>query len=291
MPIKNNEVRVHSIKSWNEYLQIINELDIIKYENGNGFSLSRGFIFRGHSEVSWFLSSKLERNLKFEAIQDGRAGSFNIKKANGPGWYKETCKIILGRFKDNLIQIPGSIIPEDDNELWALGRHHGLLTPFLDWSFNPFVATFFAFYDIYTRFQLSSTIGGDFRERKVAVWKLNIWEDTFVTNEFEMIHLQSKIGTRLNAQEGIFTFLKTLDFDDIQPYLASRGLAHHLEKFELPFEIALEALKALDVMGLNIFRLFPDYVGAAEQANIEKHLIYSTYYIEKNLRKKESVKG
>ncbi len=66
-----NEVRVHTIEKWQSYLDIINALDIEKVGEAS-WHLSRGFIFRGHSNKAWKLSSRLERNLEIETLSGGK---------------------------------------------------------------------------------------------------------------------------------------------------------------------------------------------------------------------------
>jgi hypothetical protein len=264
-----NEVRIHKVKSWQEFIGIINQLDYDAtldattepYAVRVGFS--SGCIFRGQSNSHWKLSSKIERQMMM-----GENG--NAKQRYDSDWFNGVCKEILEKFKDNISTIPSYSKLDNENEIWALGRHHGLFTPLLDWSYNPYIAAFFAFYDVYKELEFKYVGGRNTYDGEHAVvWKLNVWEDTFKTDEFDTIKVHSKIGTRVNAQEGLFTYLKTNLYFDVESYLKSRGLAHFLEKIELPYSIASEALVNLDRMGINIFKLFPDFAGAAEQANIQ----------------------
>lgn len=279
-----NEIRVHKINEWNDFLKIINDLDVHVQSQGKSFKFSEGFIFRGQSNADWELSSKLERNLVIEAIQDKKTVVLNVKTLNGQEWYNTECNNLLERFKLYVSQIPG-FIKMEDSELWAFGRHHGLLTPYLDWSYNPYVAAFFAFYDDYKKYELGSTIGGQRNAGPVVVWKLNLWEGLFINDEFEKMEVGSKMGSRVNAQEGLFTILKTTNFSDLESYLKSRKMAHCLEKIELPIQLATEALNNLSIMGLSIFKLFPDYTGAAEQANVALGYLHQAYYIDRYIQR------
>lgn len=271
---KPNEAVVHRISSWGDYVKIINSLPLKSFGEGSYQAIDRP-IFRGQSNANWKLQSKLERSLDYTwngGTRDGKSMMGvveNLKLLNGSEWYEQTCDDILSRFRNNVIQIPGAPEIKDDVELWALGRHHGLLTPLLDWSFSPYVSTFFAFYDLYKLNEVSANPKTPPAGGTVSVWKLGLWKEVFLDGEFEAIEIKSKIGERLNAQNGLFTILKTHKFSDVETYLKSRNLASHLERFELPYEIAEEALMSMESMGLNIFRLFPDFIGAAEQANID----------------------
>ncbi len=93
------------------------------------------YIWRGQRVASWGLDSTLKRLMN---QNEGEVVSFSF--------YKEH----LDRFKQASRGRRGSNPTklEDDNDWWALGQHHGLATPLLDWTTSPYVAAYFAFNEI-----------------------------------------------------------------------------------------------------------------------------------------------
>ncbi|MDA3886315.1 MAG: FRG domain-containing protein [Candidatus Delongbacteria bacterium] len=274
-----NKVIVHRVNTWSSFTKLIDELNYKVIKPGH-IRHSGGAIFRGHSDPSWKLESKLERNLALRVSKEQINPIINLKIHNGKEWYDETCEKILKRFEENVNQLPEYIKLETKDDLWALGRHHGLLTPYLDWSTNPYIATFFACIDIYKKFEIGGINESGLKNKKVIIWKLNIWDDLLDNSEFDIMVPSSKIGSRMNSQQALFTILKTTKFTDVESYLIDRKIAFYLEKFILPYKIIREAIKSLNTMGFDIFKLYPDYTGAAEQANIDKWQIPFNYSIE-----------
>ena len=93
--------------------------------------------------------------------------------------------------------------------------------------------------------------------------KFNLFNDEFqlVTHRREQFHRQ-------RAQAGLFTRLRHDTFLDIESYLTSRDLAHHLERIEIPIGEVGKALNDLRLMNITYATLFPDSDGAALEANL-----------------------
>lgn len=91
------------------------------------------FIFRGQADSDWLLESTLERMLTERMLA------------------KRMEEKIFDRFKNRL---RGKLVDqsllnnvsssEGKREIWAIGRHYGLKTPFIDWTESVYVAAFMA---------------------------------------------------------------------------------------------------------------------------------------------------
>jgi len=172
-------------------------------------------IYRGQSNSGWPLQSQWDRWF----LHPQRAGLWE------PYYVQphERVKIEMQRaFLDVFRRQVELALPQEagrtDNQLWALGQHHGLITPLLDWTLDPYKALYFA---------LRDRIGSE----PAAVWVFYasettspydaIWDD----DDFPRIErdLDSNyVSARRRAQEGVFTRLSHPIFADLEQYLRNR---------------------------------------------------------------------
>ncbi|MEZ4502733.1 MAG: FRG domain-containing protein [Dehalococcoidia bacterium] len=234
------------------------------------------FVYRGQAASDWKLQSVFERWL--ERVAPGHAVDLGILRALTGGQVQQFRALTAGL-------LPGELRSADDVELWAIGRHHGLVTPLLDWTRSPFVAAYFAFRDFAFREQtglaagfwgLDNVIGRiTVSANRVAVWGMDT-RDVFVPDEFERLDPLPYSNARQRAQQGLFTRLTHAVFRDVESYLADRGLAgDHLIRWTIPGTEIDEALFALRQMTITVGTLFPDLAGAAEEVNLAN--MWSTF--------------
>ena len=245
------------LESWEQFN------DVVKHfrEDGSGSE----YIYRGQHHYSWFLSPTLSRIM------------------GGGGVGEELARKHLRNFRLSIRgRLPrGMILVEEDEELWAVGQHHGLDTPLLDWTASPFVALFFAF----EKQDLPDWIGDNSEpnndSRVVFVVNKSFIEDSFGEDDRypRIIEPSTDDHGRLVNQAGLFTIspynetlesslIRALEDSSIDPNDPAE-LAKYICKIHIPNspDIRMDCLRQLRKMNIHHASLFPDVIGSSKYSN------------------------
>lgn len=262
-----------TFSSWDSFYDHINK-EMTDYNT---------YIWRGQRCDNWKLESKFDR----EIIKLKKTSDTFLKE------YLERFKFASrGRRGPN----PSTIT--DENDWWALGQHYGLITPLLDWTISPYVASYFAFVGVgnpqtkyRTVFALhkpsvenivheNSKSAKSKRDKTFKELGVNsdgvmgglmsaIYEDQ-AAPEVEFIRPFSDDNPRLLNQGGLFTRLKK--GNDIISWVMSNfngeSTRYTLMKFLIPNKDREQCLKSLNRMNINHLTLFPDLYGASIFCNL-----------------------
>ncbi|MES9874261.1 MAG: FRG domain-containing protein [Candidatus Sedimenticola sp. 6PFRAG7] len=225
------------------------------------------FVFRGHRRYDWSMTPTLARVTSNDIITEELA-SQQLEMFR---------KAIRGRVNDHSLLEDG---PQDD-ELWSIGQHHGLMTPLLDWTYSPYVALFFAFAK---EDQKDET---DNPYRAVYILNKSFVADDEVCPDIRVFEPKKDDHGRLVSQAGLFTFspydatienkltevLTDEEFQDNELKQATEEeqaaiLAKYICKVYIKNEEQQECLKHLRRMNVHHASLFPDLIGAADYCNV-----------------------
>lgn len=245
----NNGYAEFALDSWECFANYINK-EMLIYTD---------YIFRGHGDARWKLEPTVDRVV------------------NSPTSYVR--KDHLDRFKLETRSRRGSNPPlwDDDNEWWALGQHHGLHTPLLDWTKSPFVALFFAVsvalkekteqisvhalwqYGIRT---INESIRKDGTILEINGHKPTVKIFTPLSNENNRLVNQRGLFTRgpnnMTLEEWVPKFNQNIE--SLEKFLV-------LAKFTMPAKDLENCLRYLNRMNISDSTLFPDLTGASIYCN------------------------
>jgi hypothetical protein len=251
-------IPVTRLESWRDYTNLLED----SFFNRIGVKLA----YRGHRRYDWSLMPTLGRLpssgiVSTELAQDQLA------------FFK---RAVRGRIPD-----PSLVDEAEEDELWSVGQHHGLMTPLLDWTYSPYVALFFAFA------KPDSDTEDDNPYRSVYVLNKTFVDDDKVCPDIRVLEPRKDNHGRLVNQAGLFTFsptdatienkltdvlsgentgdeeLKVAD-EASQPEI----LAKYICKIYIRNEEREACILHLRRMNVHHASLFPDLIGASEYCNI-----------------------
>ena len=250
-------IPVTRLESWRDFTNLL-ESDFF---NRHGVQL----VFRGHRRHDWGLMPTLGRvtnnGIITELLADGQLGRFK--------------RAVRGRLND-------TELVNDDDELWSVGQHHGLMTPLLDWTYSPYVALFFAFHKEDDRDEKDNPY------RAVYVLNKSFLVDNEIETGIRVFEPRKDHHGRLVNQAGLFTFSPfdaTLEnkltdvladeegFTDEELRSASEEeqpeiLARYICKIYIRNEERDACVRHLRRMNVHHASLFPDLIGASDYCNI-----------------------
>lgn len=234
------EVELSSWKYFNDYIR----KEMLDHNH---------YFWRGQRDSSWGLETTIDRLIGTKKVSEQ---SKIIKK-------HLECFQMSSRGRRGLNP------PRDmsENEWWALGQHHSLATPLLDWTTAPFVALYFAFE----------------KEQAPKSGKRVIWSlypspvNTKIRKQnpseksppiLEVIKPHQDENARLVSQSGLFT--RAPIGETVVSWVKNNCVGYEhivLMKISMPDKDREDCLKALNRMNINHLTLFPDLYGAGQYCN------------------------
>jgi hypothetical protein len=242
------------------------------------------YVWRGQRCDTWALETTLDRLIRQSKVS--RSSDFIARHLEA---FKYAAR---GRRGPN----PSPLT--DENDWWALGQHHDLATPLLDWSNSPFVAAYFAFSDVGESQTPSRAIFALHRpsvEYRVDVKKAaengqrreklesrreagtlgileSVWLEAKAEPDLVFVRPFSDENNRLVSQRGLFTRSRTeLSIEDwVQQHqhFPDDDSGHTLLKLLVPDTERTKCLQLLNRMNINSLSLFPDLTGASKYCTL-----------------------
>ncbi len=195
----------------------------------------KAWVFRGHSQSSYELVPKVARV---------NHTSNSLKR------FEESIFSFFKRMAHPFLTQP----PANDWEWLTLAQHHGLPTRLLDWTYNPFIALYFA---IETNPDTDGNVFALKATKRLPDKKIKTDSPFSIKSVYKFV--PNQIEKRLVIQEGLFTISPNLD----TPLEKSLKPGWELEKLIIPAESKNRLKYILYRQGIHRASLFPGLDGLA----------------------------
>jgi len=242
MPIKTK-----AFPSWREFKA---EFDAYLPLRTSGVDLRfSDYMFRGQMDSRFELVSSFDRMMPAKLTD--RSSEFER-------WHKF--------FKYLRRHIGSSVDHLDDEDSISLAQHYGVSTRLLDWTYSPYIAAFFAFFDAlrYQRDEWSD----------VAICAIHVASfKKAAASDFQVIETRGRENIRVRNQLGKFIINKS-DFRSLDEYVekSCAEAGESMVKFTIPCAERVTALNDLLLMGISPVDIYPDNEGIAMYVRLRQAL-------------------
>lgn len=266
----------------------------VRLSNGSPSDLEpQEFIWRGMRDPSWTLQSSLSRfvsdKIRVTGLDWQREVSemttqhviAGINQMRGLGLltrqhddlYQELLRH-LGKRYISFVSVLDSLTPSQvflTLELFSMGQHYGMLTPFLDWTSIPLIALYFAFE------QMDERRDGEgyrvvFALNQTALRKFCPPNEAIGPDSILCLGSMAHDNPRIIAQSGVFTFVPA--HLPVDQWVVSRwkdtplpGNVPILFRFLIRNGGRPRCLQELAAANIHARTVFPDRFGAALHSN------------------------
>lgn len=211
------------------------------------------FFYRGQSNSDWLLVSTLEREIYGKiSIDDAKVKIFSsfLKKLRG------------NLIDQSLLKITHT---EHERELWAIGRHYDLKTPYLDWSKSIYVALFMANSEPKKPKETSEYSA-------LFMVNANYFPECHGIMERFWFTPKTDYYGRITAQKGYLSEYTIRDYirKAIEHFDKIKNEKHQFAfKIYIKNELRTEILNYLNHIGINYSSMYPDLLGVVKSVNNE----------------------
>ncbi|MEV8215817.1 MULTISPECIES: FRG domain-containing protein [Bacteria] len=245
--------------------------------------LEKSLVYRGHGDYNWDLEPTYYRQPKnISFVFDEKTIEYQ-KESNILIQFQESCdlagvqlpsdndklrknqKLKIDHFFGKFNNCSGDWFSDDFFELAVFAQHYGVPTRLLDWTKNPFVASYFA-----CSYALSS---GYHEDKKISIWVLNSAELTGELKDvLEVLEPPKGINQHISHQQGVLTYtiareeiLQKFGFrPKLQDILEHYNSSHRLLKINIDFKEVIRLFDFCNYHNFNACHLFRGAYGAAQ---------------------------
>lgn len=239
--VTSNSKVVATLMSWKEFKEYTSEIDY------------RNVVFRGQEDV-WPLRTSFHRSQRYDVLT----------------YVLKDIPMLHGRISGLTKHFFNMNNDIEYGAFYNLLQHHGYPTPLLDWSYSPFVASFFAFKNLRAEVVNKGEIG---RRVRIFIFDIDAWKQRYA--QYKSIadcRFHVSVGEflpinnpRALPQQALTTYTNVYD---IEGFIMNHGQMsgfEFLKAIDIPVGEYYKAMKDLSLMGITSSTLFPGIDGMCEE--------------------------